>query len=96
MNSNHSNWMEIGSGLHLEFPGGIYHVMGRGNEREPILLLGIWVASTFGNCLTLTIRSPSVALHPASRRRSYSQLQAGERLPEADLHRSVRVRSWAH
>jgi hypothetical protein len=30
--------------------------------------------------------SPSVALHPASRRRSYSWLQAGVGLPEEDLH----------
>jgi len=30
--------------------------------------------------------SPSVALHPASRRRSYGQLQAGVGLPEEDLH----------
>ena len=30
--------------------------------------------------------SPSVALHPASRRRSYGWLQAGVGLPEEDLH----------
>ena len=40
--------------------------------------------------------SPPVALHPASRRRSYIRLQAGECLPEEDLHLSERVRSQAH
>ena len=35
-----------------------------------------------------TGRSPPAALHPASRRRSCSWLQAGERLPEEDLHLS--------
>ena len=34
-------------------------------------------------------RSPPAALHPASRRRSCSRLQAGERLPEGDFHPSV-------
>ena len=34
-----------------------------------------------------TARSPPVALHPASRRRSYFQFQAGERMPETDFHR---------
>ena len=31
-------------------------------------------------------RSPPVAPHPVSRRRSYSWLQAGERIPEEDFH----------
>ena len=35
-----------------------------------------------------TGRSPPVALHPASRRRSYVQLQAGECVPEEDFHLS--------
>ena len=43
-----------------------------------------------------TGRSPPVASHPASRRRSYIRLQAGERIPEADLHRSDRAHSRAH
>ena len=43
-----------------------------------------------------TGRSPPVASHPASRRRSYSRLQAGERIPEADFHRSDHVHSRAH
>ena len=34
-------------------------------------------------------RSPPAALHPASRRRSCSRLQAGERMPGGDLHPSV-------
>jgi hypothetical protein len=34
-------------------------------------------------------RSPPAAPHPASRRRSCSRLQAGERMPEGDLHPSV-------
>ena len=40
-----------------------------------------------------TGRSPPVAFHPASRRRSYSRLQAGERLPGEDFHLSECVRS---
>ncbi|AFM22882.1 hypothetical protein Desti_0135 [Desulfomonile tiedjei DSM 6799] len=43
-----------------------------------------------------TGRSPPVALHPASRRRSYSRLQAGEGIPGEDLHLSDQVRSQAH
>jgi hypothetical protein len=35
-----------------------------------------------------TGRSPPAALHPASRRRSCSWLQAGERIPEEDFHLS--------
>ena len=35
-----------------------------------------------------TGRSPPAALHPASRRRSCSWLQAGERIPEEDSHLS--------
>ena len=41
-------------------------------------------------------RSPPVAPHPASRRRSYSWLQAGERLPEEDFHLSDQTRFQAH
>ena len=41
-------------------------------------------------------RSPPVALHPASRRRSYNRLQAGERLPGEDFHLSVQTRFQAH
>jgi hypothetical protein len=40
--------------------------------------------------------SPPVALHPASRRRSYSQLQAGVCLPEEDLHLSGQIRLQTH
>src|SRR3989304_1416047 len=40
--------------------------------------------------------SPPVALDPASRRRRYLQLQAGERLPGEDLHPSDRVHSQTH
>jgi hypothetical protein len=43
-----------------------------------------------------TGRSPPVAPHPASRRRSYFRLQAGERLPEEDSHLSDTARSQAH
>ena len=49
-----------------------------------------------GFALLRTGRSPPVALHPALRRRSYSRLQAGERMPEVDSHHSVRVPSRAH
>ena len=41
-------------------------------------------------------RSPPVAPHPASRRRSYSWLQAGERIPEEDFHLSNHTRFQAH
>ena len=43
-----------------------------------------------------TGRSPPVALHGASRPRSYRRLQAGERLPGGDFHPSGRVRLQAH
>lgn len=43
-----------------------------------------------------TDRSPPAAPHPASRRRSCSRLQAGERLPEEDFHLSDSVRFQAH
>jgi hypothetical protein len=41
-------------------------------------------------------RSPPVAPHPALRRRSYSWLQAGERIPEEDFHLSDQTRFQAH
>ena len=40
--------------------------------------------------------SPPVAPHPASRRRSYLRLQAGERMPEEDFHLPDHVRLQAH
>ena len=43
-----------------------------------------------------TDSSSPVASHPASRRRSYIRLQAGERMPEEDSHLSDHVRSQAH
>jgi len=43
-----------------------------------------------------TGRSPPVAPHPASRRRSYLQLQAGERVPEEDFHLSDQTHSQTH
>ena len=43
-----------------------------------------------------TGHSPPVALHPASRRRSYGRLQTGERMPGRDSHPSVHVRLRAH
>ena len=43
-----------------------------------------------------TDRSPPVAPHPASRRRSDGRLQVGERRPEADLHLSDCARFQAH
>ena len=43
-----------------------------------------------------TGRSPSVALHPASRRRSYCQLQAGECVPEENFHLSDRAHLQTH
>ena len=43
-----------------------------------------------------TDSSSPVASHPASRRRSYIRLQAGERMPEEDSHLSDHVRFRAH
>jgi hypothetical protein len=43
-----------------------------------------------------TGRSPPAALHHASLRRSCIRLQAGERLPEEDLHLSDHLRFQAH
>src|SRR6185437_11205001 len=40
--------------------------------------------------------SPPVALHLASRPRSYFQLRAGERMPGEDLHLSDLVHSQTH
>jgi hypothetical protein len=41
-------------------------------------------------------RSPPVALHPASRRRSDDRLQAGVGMPEEDLHPSGQTRLRTH
>ena len=49
-----------------------------------------------GFVILRTGRSPPVALHLASRRRSYSRLQAGERMPGGDFHPSDGVRLQAH
>ena len=43
-----------------------------------------------------TGRSPPAALHHASLRRSCIRLQAGEHMPEEDLHLSDHARSQAH
>jgi len=43
-----------------------------------------------------TTRSPPVAPHPASRRRSYVRLQTGERLSEEDLHLPDQVNFPSH
>jgi hypothetical protein len=43
-----------------------------------------------------TGRSPPVAPHPASRRRSYVQLQAGECVPEKDFHLSDQAHLQTH
>src|SRR5260370_22338862 len=43
-----------------------------------------------------TGRSPPAAPHPASWRRSCTRFQAGERIPEEDLHLSVCACSQAH
>jgi hypothetical protein len=43
-----------------------------------------------------TGRSPPVASHPASRRRSYVQLQAGECVPEKDFHLSDQAHLQTH
>jgi hypothetical protein len=43
-----------------------------------------------------TGRSPPDAPHPASRRRSFHRLQAGERLPEEDSHLSDLAHSQTH
>ena len=43
-----------------------------------------------------TGHSPPVAPHPASRRRSYHRLQAGERVPEEDSHLSDQTHLQTH
>ena len=43
-----------------------------------------------------TGHSPSIALHLASRRRSYRWVRAGERMPEEDFHLSVMAPLQAH
>ena len=43
-----------------------------------------------------TARSPPVAPHAASRRRSYCRLQVGVCIPEEDLHLSDQTRSQTH
>ena len=43
-----------------------------------------------------TGRSPPVAPHPDSRRRSYHRLQAGERVPEEDSHLSDQTHLQTH
>src|SRR6266487_6885386 len=43
-----------------------------------------------------TGHSPSIALHLASRRRSYRWVRAGERIPEEDFHLSVMAPLQAH
>jgi hypothetical protein len=49
-----------------------------------------------GFVILRTARSPPVALHLASRRRSYVQLQAGVCMPEEDSHLSDQTRLQAH
>src|SRR5262249_43895067 len=49
-----------------------------------------------GFALLRAAHSPPVALHPASRRRSYNRLQAGVCLPEEDLHLSGQTRLQTH
>jgi len=46
-----------------------------------------------GFALLRTARSPPVASHPASRRRSYYQFQAGVCMPDEDFHLAEPTRS---
>ena len=73
----------------------------------PFSARGVFRASPFTRRLAVPSRrivfvilrtghSPSVALHPASLRRRYGRLQAGEGLPEEDLHLSGKMRLQAH
>ena len=57
------------------------------------------LARRYGRIEFLIVRmalSPPVALHPASRRRSYSRLQAGVGIPGEDLHLPDQLRLQAH
>jgi hypothetical protein len=54
------------------------------------------LAAESGSLSLRTGSSSPVAPHPASRRRSYGWLRAGERLPGTDFHRSSRCPSQAH
>ena len=55
-------------------------------------LESVWLGKDFH----LSIHVRLQAHHPASRRRSYSWLQAGERIPEEDFHLSDHTRFQAH
>src|SRR5213592_3285569 len=65
--------------------------------RKPIknLHLGVYpdLVSRIEFVILRMDRSPPAASHPASWRRSYSRLQAGERLPEEDFHLFDQVHS---
>ena len=55
-----------------------------------------FTSTSTGSSALRTGRSPPVALHLASRPRSYLRLRAGERLPGEDLHLSDLIHSRAH
>jgi len=62
-----------------------------------LLLAGSPRGKAESSSLTLrTSRSPPVAPHPASRRRSYVRLQAGECVPEEDFHPSDQAHLQTH
>jgi len=71
-----------------------------------LLLAEVWasplpsrLATCTGRIEFVNLRTGSslpVAPHPASRRRNNSSLQAGERMPEEDLHLSSQVHFQAH
>jgi hypothetical protein len=71
-----------------------------------LLLAEVWasplpcrLATCTGRIEFVSLRTGSslpVAPHPASRRRNNSSFQAGERMPEEDLHLSDQVHFQAH
>ena len=68
----------------------------RGSRLHPILAGSPTLEGRIEFVILRMDRSPPAAPHPASRRRSSSWFQAGERIPGEDLHLSDQPRFQAH
>jgi hypothetical protein len=73
-------------------PSGLHHKRAGSPDRPAATNL----RSVPGSQQLRTGRSHPVASHPVSRRRSYLQIQAGERLPEEDSHLSDQTNLQTH
>jgi hypothetical protein len=80
----------------LPFSGAGFHALPRAVRASSFSSRLAISSSRIAFIILRTGGSTPVALHPASRRRSYSCLQAGERVPEPDLHRSDIAPLQAH